>query len=413
MSQAVPAGSSRHGPALPGPALPGPAHAPADPAAAPLAVPPPGTVPPGAGAVLAIDLDAIAANWRDLRDRHAARRIAGVVKADAYGLGAARIAPRLAAEGCRHFFVAHLAEAVALCPLLPADAMLAVLNGLMPDSAAEFRAHGLVPVLNDLAGIEAWAAAARAAGAALPAILHIDTGMSRLGLDARSLDRLAQDPSRLDGLDLRFVMSHLARSEEDVPMNAAQLARFRAACARLPRAPRSLANSSGLFLGPDYHFDLGRPGAATYGINPTPGHANPMRTTVRLLGRILQVREIGAGESVGYGASFVAPRPSRIATVAVGYADGYLRSLSGRARAFIAGRAVPLAGRVSMDLITLDVTDLPEADAHAGAWAELIGPAEPPDAIAERAGTNGYEILTSLGARYHRQYLGEYPGEVR
>ncbi|MCC7427111.1 MAG: alanine racemase [Alphaproteobacteria bacterium] len=401
MSLAAPAGSSRHGPPSPGPAL-----APADLAAAPV-----GTAPPGAGAVLAIDLDAIAANWRALRDRHAARRIAGVVKADAYGLGAAQVAPRLAAEGCRHFFVAHLAEAVALGPLLPADAMLAVLNGLMAGSTAEFRAHGLVPVLNDLAEIEAWANAARAAGTALPAILHIDTGMSRLGLDARSLERLAQDPSRLDGLDLRFVMSHLARSEEDVPMNPAQLARFRAACARLPRAPQSLANSSGLFLGPDYHFDLGRPGAATYGINPKPGHANPMRTTVRLLGRVLQVREIGAGESVGYGATFVAARPSRIATVAVGYADGYLRSLSARARAVIAGRAVPLVGRVSMDLITLDVTDLPEADAHAGAWAELIGPKEPPDAIAERAGTNGYEILTSLGARYHRQYLGRHPGQ--
>lgn len=353
--------------------------------------------------VLEIDLDAVAANWRALAARHPSGPVAGVVKADAYGLGASLVVPRLCREGCRHFFTAHLAEAVAIRALAP-GATIAVLNGLWPEQAGEYVAWDLLPVLGSLGEIDAWAAQARRLGRELPALLHIDTGMNRLGLPAREVDALADDPRRLAGIAPRFVMTHLAASEIlDDPANEAQRSRFARACARLPAAPRSLANSSGMFLD-GFGSDLARPGAALYGINPTPGRPNPMRPTVRLLARVLQMREIAAGEGVGYNATWTASRSSRIATVAIGYADGYPRALSGRALAFFDGHPVPLVGRVSMDLATFDVTDHPAIGP--GACLELIGPHAPPDELAARAGTNGYEILTSLGRRHARHHLG-------
>ena len=355
-----------------------------------------------AAAVLEIDLGAIVANWRTLCALHPAGAVAAVVKADGYGLGATVVAPALHGAGCRHFFVAHLDEALALRPLLP-GAMLAVLNGLWPGDAPTYAAHGIRPVLGSRAEILDWAAQARVAGRTLPALLHVDTGMNRLGLTAADADWLAADPASLGGIALDYVMTHLVSAEvPDSPENARQRVRFAAACARLPPAPRSLANSSGLFLGPDFASDLARPGAALYGVNPTPGRANPMRGVVRLRARILQVRDVPAGEAVGYNGIWTAPQPSRIATVSVGYADGFLRALSNTAAACFDGRAVPLVGRVSMDLTTFDVTG--EPGVQPGAWLELIGPAIPVDAVAQRAGTNGYEILTSLGRRYHRVY---------
>jgi alanine racemase len=228
--------------------------------------------------------------------------------------------------------------------------------------------------------------------------------MARLGLDAGEQARIAADHSLLAGLDLLYVMTHLACADEpDHPLNAEQAARFARACAGLPKLKRSFANSSGLFLGPDFTSDLARPGSALYGINPTPGAPNPMRQVVRLEAPVLQIRDIPAGASVGYGASFVAGRPSRIATIAVGYADGYLRSLSGQGVAAYGGLMLPMVGRVSMDLITLDVTDAPSM--APGDAVTLIGGAAPsPDDLAARAGTIGYEILTSLGSRYRRLY---------
>ncbi|MBV9735279.1 MAG: alanine racemase [Acidisphaera sp.] len=364
----------------------------------------PSTEPRGAGAVLTVDPAAVAANWATLCARHPGGAVAGVVKADAYGLGAALIAPRLHAAGCRHFFVAQLEEALAIRDLLP-GAMLAVLNGLLPGTAADYAARDIAPVLGSLGEVDAWARQARRAGRRLPALLHVDTGMARLGLDARELDALAADHARLDGIALRYAMTHLVSAEQaDDPMNAAQLARFADACARLPPAPRSLANSSGIFLGAAYGSDLARPGAALYGINPVPGQPNPMRDTVRLEARVLQVREIGPGETVGYNATWRAARPSRIGTVGLGYADGLLRSLSNRGAAFFDGRPVPLVGRVSMDMTTFDVTEYPAIGP--GSWLEIIGPHCPPDRLAEAAGTNGYEILTSLGRRYARVAAG-------
>jgi alanine racemase len=355
-----------------------------------------------AGATLTVDLGAVRANYRLLRGRLGATACAAVVKADGYRLGAAAVAPALAAEGCRQFFVAHLDEALALRPLLP-EAEIFVLNGLPAGAEAECARHGVTPVLNSLAQIDAWAAQAWRLGRPLPAALQVDSGMSRLGLPEAELDILAAEPKRLDGIALRLVMSHLACAErQDHPMNRQQLRRFDAARARLPKAPASLANSSGIFLGSDFHFHLARPGAALYGLAPVAGEANPLRPVVRLRGRIVQVREVAAGAAVGYGATWRAAGRRRIATVAVGYADGFLRSLSGRATAFAGHAPVPLVGIVSMDTATFDVTDAPAA--VEGGFLELIGPRHPVDAIAGEAGTIGYEILTSLGGRYARAY---------
>ena len=357
---------------------------------------------PASTATLEIDLSAVVANWRALGARHSGGAVGGVVKADAYGLGAAKVVPALHAAGCRHFFVAKLAEALVVRPLAP-GAMVAVLNGLAPGDEQLLAGHDIAPVLGSLGEVERWAATARRLERRLPALLHVDTGMARLGLDGRELATLQQDHGRLGGIDLRYVMTHLVSAElAGDPMNAAQRDRFARACAGLPAAPRSFANSSGLFLDEDFASDLARPGAALYGVNPTPGAQNPMRLVVGLRALVLQVRDVSPGESVGYNAAWRAERASRVATAAVGYADGWPRALSGRGHACFDGKPVPLVGRVSMDLATYDVTDHPAVGS--GSWLELIGPNLPVDLIATEAGTNGYEILTSLGPRYTRVY---------
>jgi alanine racemase len=356
---------------------------------------------PTEGAILEVDLSAVVANWRLLGQLHRGA-VGAVIKADGYGLGAVPLARVLHAAGCRHFFVAHLREALPLRPVL-AGCMLAVLNGLTPDSEECYLRHELDPVLGSLEAVDRWAAQARRLGRALPALLHVDTGMNRLGLGADDVAALGRDPARLAGIDLRFIMTHMIASElPDDATNAAQRERFARACAALPAAPRSLANSSAIFLGDGWASDLARPGAALYGINPTPGRPNPMLSVVRLRAPVLQLRDIEPGETVGYNGLWRAARPSRIATVGIGYADGWKRSLSGRGHAFFDGTPAPLVGRISMDLATYDVTDLPAL--RAGAMLELIGPDMPVDEVAEAAGTNAYEILTSLAPRIGRSY---------
>ena len=360
-----------------------------------------------AGALLRIDLSAICDNWRLLRSRVGAADCAAVVKADAYGLGASQVAPALFAAGCRQFFVAHLAEAIDLRPRLPAQATVYVLHGVPPGAERDAAGHGLVPVLNSRQQIDAWRALAAGVGKRLSAIVQVDTGMARLGLSKAKLQQVAHDPSSLEGIDLAFVMSHLAAADEPVnPANAAQLQRFNAARRLLPPAPATLANSSGIFLGSNYHFDLSRPGVALYGANPTPHAPNPMRPVVRLQAKVIQVRSVEAGTGVGYGFTWVSRVPSRIATVSAGYADGYLRSLSNNGSAWLDGVELPVAGRVSMDTITLDVSALPEQALQAGALVDLLSPEHGVDDAATRAGTIGYEILTSLGQRYARTYVG-------
>jgi alanine racemase len=359
---------------------------------------------------LRVDLDAICANYDTLRAELNGAACASVVKADAYGLGATHVGPALAAAGCTDFFVAHLGEGRILQAVLPRGANIYVLSGLLAGEETEFAESGLIPVLNDPGQIERWATAARAAGRRLPACLHFDTGMSRLGLSASDATTLMADPLALAGLDIQYVMSHLACSDEPLhPLNAQQLARFQNLRAGFPALRASLANSSGIFLGPAYHFDLVRPGAALYGINPLPGQPNRLRQVVRLEGKILQIHEVDPPASVGYGATHRVANRTRIATVAAGYADGWPRSLSNRGSAYIGDIRVPAIGRVSMDLITLDVTTAPGA--LAGDSVELLGAHLPVDDVAEVAGTIGYELLTRLGMRYHRVYIGG-PGSV-
>lgn len=349
--------------------------------------------------MLEIDLDALAGNWQALRAVHKGA-VSAVLKANAYGIGAEHAATRLFHEGCRHFFVAHLEEAIAIRGKVP-GALLAVLNGLLPGTESAYLEHDITPVIGSLADLARWSAKARELGCKLPALLHIDTGMARLGLDAAETATLTDEPQRLDPITLRYVMTHLVSAEcpNDL-INTMQRDRFRLVCEKLPASARSLANSSGIFLGTSFASELARPGAALYGVNPTPGGPNPMQPVVRLRGQVLQVRAVKPGESVGYNGIWTAQRPSRIATVGIGYADGWLRSLSGRGTAFFDGRPVPLVGRVSMDLTTFDITDHP--DITPGAWLEFIGPHCPVDDVAAAAGTNGYEILTSLGRRYAR-----------
>lgn len=358
-----------------------------------------------AGAVVEIDLAGIAENWRRIAAALKPGTVsAAVVKADAYGLGMARVAPRLAAAGCTLFFVATLDEGIALRRVLP-SVEIAVLNGLLPGTGGEFSRARLVPVLNDLGEIAAWRQSATTR--ALPAMIQIDTGMTRLGLGAAALAEIARAPALLAGLELRAILSHLACAEDPAhPLNSRQLAAFRAALMALPPAPASLAAGSGVFLGTDYHFDFVRPGAALYGVNPTPGRPNPMAQVVRVKGRILQVRDVDSGASVGYGAAHRMERPGRIATVAVGYADGWLRSASHRGSAGIAGQRAPVVGRISMDLMTLDVTGIDPSLARVGGFVDLIDEIHGVDEAAAAAGTIGYEILTALGRRYHRIYRG-------
>lgn len=359
------------------------------------------------GARLRIDLDALCHNWRSLKSRLHSGDCAAVVKADAYGLGAAQVAPALYRAGCRQFFVAHLNEGIALRPALPADAAIHVLHGAHPGAEGEFVRHGLLPVLNSRSQVQAWQALADRLGRRLPAILQVDTGMARLGLAADDLAQLVATPGGLAGIDLQFLMSHLVSAEDqESPVNRRQLASFRAALAQLPGVRASLANSSGIFLGGEYHFDLARPGAALYGVAPVAGQANPLRPVIRLQGKVLQTRWITAGTAVGYGHTWTAARAARLATVAVGYADGYLRSQSNRGVAHCDGVALPLVGNISMDTIIVDITDLPEGRIGEGDFLDLADPLNGVDAIAACAGTIGYEVLTSLGRRYAREYVG-------
>jgi len=362
-------------------------------------------------AILTIDLDALAANYHRLRELAGTAECAAVVKADAYGIGMAQAAPVLWRAGCRTFFVATLTEAKALRALLP-DAVIYVFSGLLPGTAEIYRAHDLRPVLNSLEEIKEWAEYGRSVGAKLPCAVHIDSGMNRLGLSADEVDAVSATRDLWPALTLSLVMSHLACADDpDHPKSGTQRKAFDRLRALLPQAIASLANSAGILLGADYAYDMVRPGIALYGGHPRRQGPNPFRPVVHLAGRILQVRNVAAGETVGYGATRSFKRPARIATVASGYADGVLRALSAGDDAdglvvSIAGHAAPVIGRVSMDLITIDVTAVPEEHSRRGAFVELIGPNVTAQEFAARAGTIDYEVLTSLGRRALRRYIG-------
>lgn len=354
-------------------------------------------------AVLTIDLGAVAENYRRLGAIAIGSEVAGVVKANGYGLGASEVADALLQAGCRRFFVAHLGEGVALRQQLP-DAPIYLLNGLPAGAEADVAAANLIPILNHPGEMQRWAELARRREHRLSAGIQLDTGMCRLGFGAAELEGL--DRHLLEPINLLLVMSHLACAEDaDDPLNALQRQRFEQQRRRLPSAPASLANSSGIFLGPAFHYDLCRPGIALYGVNPTPGRTNPMQPVVTLSAPVLQVHEVQEAGTVGYGATYEVGPGGRIATVPVGYADGYLRAAGHRATARIAGQTVTIAGRVSMDLITLDVSDVPAEAVHPGTVVELIGGPDGIDRLAAAADTIGYEVLTRLGTRFAREYI--------
>jgi alanine racemase len=365
-------------------------------------MPDPFPSPDASGASLSVDLDALAANYALLRAEAAGAEVAPVVKGDAYGLGAAAVCGRLWREGARSFYVARLAEGEALRLALGPErpATLHVLDGATPASAERLRAAQLSPVLNSLAQVEAWAASGGG-----PCGVHVDTGMNRLGLRVEEAEALAAAPDRLRRLDVRLLMSHLAvAAEPEHPLNARQLDAFRRAVPLFPDARASLANSAGTFLGADYHFDQVRPGVSLYGGGPREVPDGRLRPVVTLTAPILQVRSVRPGESVGYGAAFTADRPLRVAILAAGYADGVLRSFGGDGYGWLAGARRRYLGRVSMDLIALDVTECPQA--QPGVQVELLGPNVLIDDVAVAAGTIPYEILGRLAARATRTYVG-------
>jgi alanine racemase len=359
----------------------------------------------GMGGVLTIDLTAVAANYRRIQAQAPAAQVSAVVKADAYGLGVEPVSHTLYDAGCRLFFVAHASEALALRPHLPPAADIFVLNGLLPGAEAACADADIIPVLNAPDQIERWAAEGVTRGRKLPAVLQLDTGMSRLGLSPA--DAAGLDPDAVKArFDLRFLMSHLACADEPAnPANDRQLAVVRNIAARFGTVPVSFANSGGTFLGLEYQPSIIRPGIALYGGAPHVGVTNPMTPVVRLDVAVIQTRSVPAGTQIGYGGTFTATQEMRLATIAAGYADGLPRGLSNRGAAWLDGVRLPIVGRVSMDSIIIDISALP-ADALApGDLVELIGPHQSIDAIAADAGTISYEILTALGRRYYRDYL--------
>ena len=355
---------------------------------------------------LTIDLDIIKDNYQTLQKICTTAEVGAAVKANCYGLGVQQIAPMLANSGCRHFFVANKDEGVALRGVLDNihnTPNIYVLNGYFVGDKSDFIRCNLIPVLNSLKQLELWQDLAHQLNKKLPCFLHIDTGMNRLGIPEREVRILSED---IDGINVLCVMSHLSSSEEpDNEENAGQLMKFQKISALFPSAKKSLVNSSGIFLGPEYHFGIARPGVALYGVNPTPYLLESViKNPVNLMAPIVQIKDLDEGQYVGYNGTYQASEAHLVATLPLGYADGYSRSLSNKGIVFINDKPAPVIGRVSMDLITIDVSKIPAEELFLGQKVEIIGKNMSLDKIANIAGTNGYEILTMLGNRYHRVY---------
>jgi alanine racemase len=388
-------------------------------------VPDPKAIPPGsllspeanqaaalatATGILTVDLDAIVANWRKLEKTAVPAECAAVIKADAYGCGVDPVARALAAAGCKTFFVATLAEAGAARAALPST-VIYVLDGFFQNSGDAYAKIDARPVIGDLNELAEWDVFCRRTGWTGGAAIHIDTGMNRLGLTIAEAQGIVP---RINAGDhgITLVMSHLACAESlNHPLNAKQVAGFREIASLFSGVPASLSNSSGVFLGAQFQFDMVRPGAALYGVNPTPEADNPMQPVVELKARIVQVRNVERGESVGYGGTWTTRRPTRLAIVSAGYADGYFRSGGSNdgtrgAEIVVAGKRCPVAGRISMDLMAIDVTDLDKNAVRRGHMVTLIGEGITVDELAHHFGTIGYEVLTNLGRRYARVYKG-------
>jgi len=367
--------------------------------------------------VLTVDLDAIIANWRKLEKTAVPAECAGVIKADGYGCGAGPVARALAGAGCKTFFVATLDEARAVREALSSEGATSpppaiyVLDGFFQNSGDAYAKIDARPVIGELNELAEWDVFCRRSGWTGGAAVHIDTGMNRLGLTITEAQGIVP---RINAGDhgITLVMSHLACAENlNHPLNGKQLAAFREIASLYSGVPAALSNSSGIFLGAQFQFDMVRPGAALYGVNPTPEADNPMQPVVELKARIVQIRNVERGEGVGYGGTWTARRTTRLAIVSAGYADGYFRAASANdgtrgAEVVVAGKRCPIAGRVSMDLIAVDITDLPNNTVRRGHMVTLIGEGITVDELAHHFGTIGYEVLTSLGRRYARVYKG-------
>src|SRR6202047_2795510 len=366
--------------------------------------------------VLTVDLDAIVANWRKLEKTAVPAECAGVIKADAYGCGVGPVARALAGAGCKTFFVATLDEGRAARAALPSAAIY-VLSGFFQNCGDAFAEVDARPVIGDLNELAEWDVFCRRSGWAGGAAIHIDTGMNRLGLTVAEAQGIIP---RINAGDhgITLVMSHLACAEAlNHPLNARQLATFREIASLFSGVPASLSNSSGVYLGAQFQFDMVRPGAALYGVNPTPEADNPMHPVVELKARVVQIRNVEKGETVGYGGTWTARRPTKLAIVSAGYADGYFRAAGSNdgtrgAEVVVAGKRCPIAGRISMDLIAVDITDLPANAARRGHMVTLIGDGITVDELAHHFGTIGYEVMTSLGQRYARVYRGGAPSDA-
>lgn len=364
---------------------------------------------PAAGASLEIDLIALRENYLSLKAMAATAECSAAIKADAYGIGATEAARTLSDAGCRIFFVALLQEAHEALEAAPGSTVY-VLNGILPGAAAAYACAGIRPVLGNMEEVHEWASYCSASGTRLPAALHVDTGINRLGLEENDVEQLVADPTVLESFETSLVMSHLACADDaQSEMNERQREKFASLLAHLPDAPASLANTAGVMHGSAFHFDLVRPGIGLYGGRAVNEGTNPMKPVAYLNGQVLQVRTVKRGETVGYGATWTAQRDSRIAIVGVGYADGYFRILGGTntktvAQVYLGGQYAPVIGRVSMDMITIDVTDIEPGQTGRGTKVELLGRNITVDDLADAAGTIGYEVLTSLGSRYARVY---------
>jgi alanine racemase len=363
-------------------------------------------IPLEAMAVLQVDLKAVAHNYKVLQSTFQGRRCGAVLKADAYSMGMEPVALVLEKAGCQDYFIAHIEEGIALRKILPTQKIY-LLSGILPGTERVTHHYGLIPVLGDGAQLEQWRFFSRfqEGKTPLPAVIHLDTGMARNGLDRRETETLISNPQQLADLDIHYFLSHLACGEEEEnPLNQKQLGRLQKILHQLPQAPVSLVNSAGIFLQASYHYDLARPGQALYGIQPALGKSPSLQRAFSFHGRVVQIRQAPAGTTVGYGGTYTTSRPSRLATLGVGYGDGYKRALSQKGWAYFNGYKVPVVGRVSMDYITVDITSLPEDHIGVGEFMELLGPHIPIETLAEEAQTIPHDILVGLGPRGHRIY---------
>ena len=362
---------------------------------------------------LTIDLNALVNNWQFLKEKSGKAECSAVIKANAYGLGIEPVATALTGAGCKTFFVAMAEEGARVRAVAP-DADIYVLNGIFADTLEVIAENNLSPVLGNVDQVSLWATS----GMGKPSALHVDTGMNRLGLDVEEALQLAENTSMLKRLNALIIMSHLACADDpDHEHNTLQHENFKQVIGKYPELKASFSNSAATLTNTGFHYDLTRPGVALYGAEAVNDIANPVQPVVTAQSRILQIRHAKAGEKVGYGAEAILDRPTKIATISGGYADGFHRALSGAGvplrgakptggNVWLEGHLAPILGRVSMDLITVDVTDVPDQILQEAKWVELFGKNIAVDDAARACGTIGYELLTSLGGRYQRSFIG-------